>query len=884
MSQTTVRTTCPYCGVGCGVLATTGVDGRIVVTGDPDHPANFGKLCGKGATLADTLNAPDRLTQPLIQGQPADWDQALDMVAEKFRATIADYGPDAVAFYVSGQLLTEDYYVANKLAKGFLGTANIDTNSRLCMASSVAGHKRGFGSDTVPGCYEDLDVCDLAVIVGGNMAWCHPVLFQRLQAARRQRGTKIVVIDPRRCATAEDADLFLPILPGSDTALFLGLLAHLDRVGTVDRGWLAAHADHADETLAHARAVMPDIAAVAQATGVAPALIAQFFALFTATERTVTLYSQGVNQSAHGTDKVNAILNCHFATGRIGRAGLGPFSLTGQPNAMGGREVGGLANQLAAHMGFGAEDRALVAQFWQAPNLAQSEGLKAVDLFRAVGEGKIKALWIMATNPAVSMPDAGAVRAALAACPFVVVSDCTWSDTAAYAHVVLPAAGWGEKDGTVTNSERRISRQRSFYPMPAGVRPDWAVVCDVAGRLGFADAFAYRSPADIFREHAALSNFDNHGQRDFALGALADLDDAGYDDLEPVQWPVDAQGQGRQRLFDDGRFYTKSGRAKLEAVAVGASARTPNSMTPLRLITGRLRDQWHTMTRTGLVAKLLTHRPRPQAILHPTDAMQLGISDGDMVRIASACGSVILPALADDEMQPGQVFASMHWSERFASHGVIDRVVHADTDPWSGQPELKHSPVAVSRLPVVWRGYLLSPSVIEPHLGEAVWWCRRPVDGGHLVEIVALPGAPSMADVMAMLAPTGAQPVSMIDGAAGRVRVAWIAEDQPLAIYAASLDGLLPDWRRLLPGLGKPVADPASRASLLTGMARPAGPCGSIVCSCHGVTDVMIRQARDGGAVSVAAIGEVTRAGTQCGSCQPEIGRILREGSLQDVA
>jgi assimilatory nitrate reductase catalytic subunit len=375
-----VRTTCPYCGVGCGVLAQPDGYGGAVVAGDPHHPANFGRICSKGSALGETLGHDQRVLHPILRQfdvslARVDWSVALDRVADGFQRIIKRDGPDAVAFYLSGQLLTEDYYVANKLMKGFIGSGNVDTNSRLCMASSVAGHKRAFGTDTVPGSYEDLDAADLIVLVGSNAAWCHPVLFQRMVKNRRERGARIVVIDPRRTATAEDADLFLPIAPGKDTALFCGLLVHLADLCALDYRYIDAHTDGFENALARARAIAPDLAATARLAGLPAVDVARFFELFHAILNAVTCFSQGVNQSSQGTDKVNAIINCHLATGRIGRRGQGPFSLTGQPNAMGGREVGGLANQLAAHMGFTADDIDRVGRFWQAPRGATRGGL-----------------------------------------------------------------------------------------------------------------------------------------------------------------------------------------------------------------------------------------------------------------------------------------------------------------------------------------------------------------------------------------------------------------------------------------------------------------------------------------------------------------------------
>ncbi|HUP92454.1 MAG TPA: molybdopterin-dependent oxidoreductase [Solimonas sp.] len=505
MSATAVRSTCPYCGVGCGVLASA----REVV-GDPQHPANAGKLCVKGSALGETLGLEGRLLYPEVEKQRVSWDTALAHVADGFRKMIAEHGPDAVAFYVSGQLLTEDYYVANKLMKGYIGSANIDTNSRLCMSSAVAGHKRAFGEDLVPVSYEDLELADLVVLVGSNTAWCHPILFQRIEAARERRPQmKLVVIDPRRTATCETADLHLPIRPGTDVALFNGLLAFLHEHGVADSGFVERHTQGVEAALASAQAGS-DVAKVARACGLDPAAVSEFFRLFARTPRVVTAFSQGVNQSSSGTDKVNAIINCHLLTGRIGKPGAGPFSITGQPNAMGGREVGGLANTLAAHLDFEPAHRALVQEFWGSPRIAARPGLKAVDLFGAIHAGQVKAVWIMATNPVVSLPDADRVRAALAKCELVVVSDVVRAtDTSALAHVLLPAAAWGEKDGSVTNSERRISRQRKFLPLPGEARPDWWIVCEVARRMGFADGFAFESAHEVFDEHCRLSGYGN---------------------------------------------------------------------------------------------------------------------------------------------------------------------------------------------------------------------------------------------------------------------------------------------------------------------------------------------------------------------------------------
>ena len=565
------RTTCPYCGVGCGVLATPDGNGGAGIAGDPEHPANLGRLCSKGSALSETLGLENRLLYPMIRCkgvlERVAWSDALDHVAHRLNHIIARDGAGAVAFYLSGQMLTEDYYVANKLMKGFIGSANVDTNSRLCMASSVAGHRRAFGADTVPGCYEDLDEADLLVLVGSNAAWCHPVLFQRMLANKQKRGARMIVIDPRRTDTAGEADLFLGLRPGTDTALFSGLLVHLTDSGALNSSYIEFHTTGFDEALARARSIAGMVGATALATGLSEADVATFFQMFRDTERVVTLYSQGVNQSAQGTDKVNAILNCHLATGRIGTPGASPFSLTGQPNAMGGREVGELANQLAAHMGFTPPDIDRVRRFWKAPRIATHEGLKAVQMFEAIARGEIKALWVIGSNPAVSLPDADVAREALKKLELFVVSENARSnDTVdAGAHVLLPALAWGEKSGTVTNSERRISRQRAFLGAPGETKPDWWILCEVAKRLGFAAAFNFNSEADVFREHAALSAFENNGSRDFDIGALKAVSDEGFEMMAPVLWPIREGAQPQQRFFADGRFFSNDRKARFVA-------------------------------------------------------------------------------------------------------------------------------------------------------------------------------------------------------------------------------------------------------------------------------------------------------------------------------
>jgi assimilatory nitrate reductase catalytic subunit len=879
---TTTRTTCPYCGVGCGVLATrNSADGTVTVTGDPDHPANFGRLCSKGTALAETLSLDDRLLTPMINGVDATWEAALDLVAERFSATIAAHGPDSVAFYVSGQLLTEDYYVANKLMKGFIGSANIDTNSRLCMASSVAGHKRAFGSDTVPGTYEDLETADLVVLVGSNLAWCHPVLYQRLAAARAERGTKVVVVDPRRTATCEIADLHLAVSPGSDVALFNGLLAHLVRAKAADDRFVDLHTTGLPPALAAARTMSRK--EIIAATGLSDADITAFYDLFTSTERTVTAYSQGVNQSTAGTDKVNAIINCHLLTGRIGRPGMGPFSVTGQPNAMGGREVGGLANMLAAHMDLAnADHRATVQKFWRSPVIADKPGLKAVDLFRGVADGRIKAVWIMATNPVDSMPDANAVRQGLAGCPFVVVSDVVrQTDTTAHAHVLLPATAWGEKDGTVTNSERRISRQRAFLPAPGHARADWWQLAEVAKRMGFAAAFDYTTAADIFIEHAQLSAVDNHGSRDFDIGALAEIDATDYDELRPVQWP---QPRGMLtppvRFFADGQFFTTDRRAKFVATAYRAAATSISTDYPLILNTGRVRDQWHTMTRTAKTARLSGHLAEPFLEINATDAKRFGLAAASLARVTSPLGSVIVRTLITDRVTAGSVFASLHWTDQFASQARVDALVADNCDPVSGQPELKFTPVAVAPYTAKWYGFAVMLTV--PDTVNAGYWAKARVKAGWQLELAGTEAVDDWAafarDILAV--PEVGDVLAYHDAKVGQVRFAAFDGDRLIGAFFASPEPVAVARSFIVDQLGQSV-DPAANGSLarfrlLAGRAGQGQPDnGPLVCACFAVGRNQILAAARGGCVTTDAIGKATSAGTNCGSCRPEIQAII---------
>jgi len=880
-----VRTTCPYCGVGCGVKATPLGDGGALIEGDSAHAASRGRLCVKGSALGETLGLDGRLLYPGIRRDGAmaraSWDEALDTVADGFARIIAEHGPDAVALYVSGQILTEDYYVANKFMKGYVGSANIDTNSRLCMSSAVAGHKRAFGEDVVPGCYEDFELADAIVLVGSNAAWCHPTLFQRIVKAKEARpNLQIVVLDPRRTASCELADLHLPLKPGSDVRLFNGLLAHLAREDVVDRVFVAAHTQGMEAALdtAHAGG---DVDEVARACGVDPAQLRAFYELFARTDKVVTAFSMGVNQSSSGTDKVNSIINCHLLTGRIGRPGMGPFSLTGQPNAMGGREVGGLANMLAAHLDLdNAQHREAVRTFWDAPRIADKPGLKAVDLFRAVEQGKVKAVWIMATNPVVSMPDADQVRRALAACELVVVSDVVANtDVAGYAHVALPALAWGEKDGTVTNSERCISRQRAFLPAPGEARADWQALCEVARRMGFA-GFDYDGAHAIFDEHAHLSTWKNGEDgynRAFRLDPLVGMDRAAYDALEPIQWPLRSPTEGSARLFGDGHFSHPDGKARFIAAAPRAPVHAPGREFPLVLNTGRLRDQWHTMTRTGKSPRLAGHAPEPFVDLHPHDALLAGVREGELARVSSRWGAMVARVAHGGGIARGSAFVPIHWNGQTASDARVGALVNPEVDPVSGEPEFKHTPVRIEPFGVAWFGFILSRH--DLNLERVAHWTRVRGSGFVRYELGGRePVTPDMARAL-LGAAEDADWIEYQDKSEGMLRAALVVDGRLEACLFVSRRPDLPARAWLGELFAQPELSGRERATLLAGRAPTQGPDpGPIVCSCFGIGRSTICAAiKKQGLTTPAEVTACLRAGGNCGSCLPEIKTLLQE-------
>ena len=888
-----IKTTCPYCGVGCGVIAQVETNGKVNVTGDPEHPANFGRLCSKGAALGDTLGMEGRLLSPQFNGQNISWDAALDTVASRFQHIIKEHGSDAVAFYVSGQLLTEDYYVANKLMKGFIGSANIDTNSRLCMSSAVAGQKRAFGSDTVPCSYEDLENAKLVILTGSNTAWCHPVLFQRIKKARQDNPEmRVVVIDPRETATADIADQHIAIKPGTDHVLFNGLLLYLAQHGIQDDLFVKNHTEGLEQVLSSAKSFAATVNEVAALCNLPVNIVENFYRLFSNTEQVVTLYSQGINQWSYGTDRVNSIINCHLLTGRIGRVGMGPFSITGQPNAMGGREVGGLANQLAAHMAIeNPSHRELVKTFWQSPTIAEHEGLKAVDLFNAIDEGKIKAVWIMATNPAVSLPDTNKVKRALEKCEFVVVSDCMQeTDTTKFAHVLLPATTWGEREGTVTNSERRISRQRAFIEAPGAARADWWILSEVAKRMGYADAFSYQGPVDIFKEHAALSGYHNSADhiagkpyqnnlRDFNISALAAINDDDYNALRPTQWPITAEApQGTSRLFADGQFYTPSGKARFIVIENSQPKNALSAEYPLRLNSGRIRDQWHTMTRTAKTARLSAHIYEPFIEIHPFDAETAKIQHNELVSVKSQWGDVVCRAIVTTSQQQGSVFIPIHWNEQYASQALVDSLIDAAVDPISGQPEYKSTPVNITAYKAHWYGFLLSRRKLE--ITTASYWTCSRGDGVWRYEIAGDEIPENWAECARSLLCQDAQQVEWTeyhDAAVNRYRAARIENGLLESCIFIGPEFSLPERDWLIKLFKDEKLDDTDRASILTGKsASPQKDVGRIVCACFNVgTNTIIDAIQSQKLVTAEDVGKALRAGTNCGSCVPEIHKLI---------
>ena len=931
---TGTRTTCPYCGVGCGVVVET-EGGRITgVRGDPDHPANRGRLCTKGSTLhltaTDAVLRHERLLHPVRRASRGaapvriGWDDALADLATRFAAAIRSHGPDAVAFYVSGQLLTEDYYVFNKLAKGLIGTNNIDTNSRLCMSSAVAGYKQTLGADAPPACYDDIDHAATLFIAGSNAAWTHPVLFRRIEDAKARRPElRIVVVDPRRTATAEFADLHLAIQPGTDVALFHGMLHALIWDDRIDRAFIDAHTAGFDALKRVVREMTPrEAARICDVPLDALLEAADHFAR----GPTLSLWCQGLNQSTSGTAKNAALIALHLATGQIGAAGAGPLSLTGQPNAMGGREVGGLANLLPAHRDLAsAHDRAEVAALWGVERVPERPGLAAVQLFEAAARGEIKALWITCTNPAQSMPDQALVRTALERCELVVLQEAfAHTATARYADVWLPAATWGEKEGTVTNSERRISRVRAAVAPPGEARDDWRIAADFARRLQDVlapegrDLFPYRTSEDVWNEH-----------RESTRGRDLDITGLSYARLDadgPQQWPAPAgdaadgarasPAPGRARLYTDRRFATPDGRARFVAAPYRPPAEARDARHPFALTTTRLRDQWHGMSRSGCVARLWAHEAEPIVRLNPHDLPRRGLHAGDLVEVRSRRGAIVLPLRGDECVGRGQADVAMHWGEEFLSGVGADGRVHAGVNaltsgahcPDSLQPELKHAAVSVARAELPWR--LTAAAWLAPDaLAEvrALW--RDAMRTVPFATCVPVPGpegrvglvlqaadvgpiaAPLLHRVETSLGLSGPRTACYADAVRGARRALRLdGRSDAACLEALLVTGRAPiaDWLVQLWREGRPVA-PYGRWLLAPQASSPlADPSRSAqVCNCLDVSEARIRTSlatlEGPPAVRIRALQERLRCGTQCGSCLPELRRLEREVQMASL-
>jgi len=916
------RSTCPYCGVGCGVIIES--DGAQItgVRGDPDHPANFGRLCTKGSTLhltaTATVTRQTRLLQPMQRatrgGEPAPiaWDAALGGAVDKFEQIIHEHGPDAVGFYVSGQLLTEDYYVFNKLAKGLIGTNNIDTNSRLCMSSAVAGYKQTLGADAPPACYDDLKHAECLFIVGSNAAWAHPILFRRIEDAKAANpGLKIIVADPRRTDTVEIADLFLPIQPGTDVMLFNGMLHLMLWEGWTDNGYIAAHTSGFDALKATVRECTPD--KVAQICGISKDDLLAAARMFATSPATLSLYCQGLNQSSSGTAKNAALINLHLATGQIGKPGAGPFSLTGQPNAMGGREVGGLANLLSAHRDLAnPAHRAEVAALWNLPSVPEKPGKTAVEMFQAAADGEIRALWIACTNPAQSMPDQATVRRALERAEFVVVQEAfSTTSTCAFADLLLPATTWGEKEGTVTNSERRISRVRPAVAAPGEARHDWSIAVDFARRLEqrlgrAATLFPYDSAELVWNEHRESTR-----GRDLDITGMsyAMLDTAG-----PQQWPLkEGETTGRARLYEDGIFPTPDGRARFADTVYKPVAEAREARYPFSLNTGRLRDQWHGMSRTGTVGRLFGHVAEPVVQMNAQDMARRQLTDGDLVHLTSKRGSILLPARASAEIGLSQAFVAMHWGEEYlsgcSSTGTPLAGINALTSPaycpTSKQPELKHTPVKILKAELPWS--LLAMAWLPPDTALAAHQALRPLmamfpfatcvpfsgntpaeeRSGILFRAAAhdAPADELIDRIEGLMGLRGSDALRYADRRRGQRRVARLVRradgNAGLEAFLLGGDTSAEAWigtllREEIPAqtYGRLLLSPGARAPVAV-QSR-----GHSVCTCFNVTDVAIRTelGRCTGSPEerLASLQGALKCGTNCGSCLPELKRMVR--------
>jgi assimilatory nitrate reductase catalytic subunit len=895
--RTEVKSTCCYCGVGCGVLIET-EDGVITgLRGDPDHPANRGRLCTKGATLNQTANPTYRLQFPEkrpLRGQPGQrvvWEQALDEAADRFAETIRRHGPDSVAFYISGQLMTEDYYVFNKLAKGLIGTNNVDTNSRLCMSSAVAGYKQTLGADAPPCSYADILQAKVIFIAGANPAVAHPIVFRYVEDAKAANpDLKIIVADPRRSESAEIADLHLAIKPGSDIALFNGMLNILINEGLIDEDYIAAHTTGFDALREIVKNYPPAIAA--DICGIATADLLQAARWFGASDAALSLYCQGLNQSAHGTHNNAALIHLHLATGQIGKPGAGPFSLTGQPNAMGGREVGGLSNLLSAHRDLAnPAHRAEMARFWGVPFVPATPGKSAVDLFKALKTGEIKAVWIACTNPAQSLPNQAAVREALLAADYVVLQEAYGNtDTAAYADLLLPASSWGEKHGTVTNSERCITRVLPAVPAPGEARHDWEIVVDFARRLGHKlehagtdRLFPYADAESIFNEH-----------RESTRGRDLDITGLSYALLEtqgPQQWPYpEGASAGKVRLYEDGRFPTADGKARFVAVEHKLTADVIASDLPISLLSGRMRDHWHGMSRTGTVPRLFNLEDEPLLAMHPCDMRHRSLETGDLVKVTNGRGEMVVRVTERAGLAKGRAWMPMHWGNQFMSTPGANALACDATDPYSKQPELKHAAVQIEKselsypLTVIRRcadvsaalHMLQAARVLLPAFGYAsigLYGRSSPLVVFRAASAWPL-GERSIADIDAIFGLAGDDGAIVYADAWRHIAKKAVALDGRLLGVRLAGETLAQAW------LKQAMAEDELDASLIRFALAPTAKAPvtmaprNIVCKCADVSDVQIDKELAAGA-DLPQLQQKLKCGTFCGSCVPDIKRMV---------
>jgi assimilatory nitrate reductase catalytic subunit len=925
--------TCPYCGVGCGVVIEHDATQITGVRGDPAHPANFGRLCSKGQTLAQTATAPvqlhARLRQPLLRSTrtlprtAVSWNTALDHAADRFADIIGTHGPDAVGLYLSGQLLTEDYYAFNKIARGLVGTNNVDTNSRLCMASAAAGYKATLGADAPPACYDDLALAHTLWISGANPAWAHPVLVRRIEDAKRAHpAQRMVVVDPRRTETAAMADLHLALLPGSDVALCHGLLHLMLWEGWCDDAFISAHTSGFGALKARVREFTP--AVTAKLTGLRADDIvraARWFAGLDggdgeARRPTLSLYCQGLNQSRQGTANNAALINLHLACGQIGRPGAGPLSLTGQPNAMGGREVGAMAHVLGGHRdASNPEHRDDIARLWGVPALPSTPGKAALEMFEAAADGQIKALWIVCTNPAQSLPDQALVRRALQRCEFVLLHEA-FADTAtaALADLLLPAASWGEKSGTVTNSERRISRVRAAVPPPGEARPDLDIALNLAQRLqarlpATGARFDFSGPEAVWNEHRESTR-----GRDLDITGLSWtlLDAAG-----PQQWPLpEGAVSGCARLYQEHQFVTPDGRARFFDTPAGQVAEGRDARYPFSLGTGRLRDHWHGGSRTGQVGSLFGQAAEPVVQMHPQDMARLRVAEGDLALLASRRGQLLLPVQADKGLKPAQVFVAMHWGGEFLPGGISDvqggdaagnaglgvnGLTSGARCPTSRQPELKHCAVRITRADKPWRllaaGWFAPAEV--PDLRRALAALGASLDHASLVPFAshgdsqrhglllrgAHSGAPSAAWLTALqtvLSLHGSDTLCYDDARRSHRRALRLDAEGRLGAVLLSGSTVGEDWLRALLQAGTVAPRPVSRLlAATTTPPLPQAPRSPQVCTCHDISQAQIVDVLPhcpGNAEQrLQALQAQLHCGTSCGSCLPTLRRLVAQ-------